>query len=395
MELPEGIANAKLSDADSELLHYGVKGQKWGVRKAGSGKIRARSTMSRRDRKDQKWMETAQTEAYDKVYRRAAGKIRKGTRQINRKPEYKGQSFRRDTPLRRQYYGEYSKMVSDQLNAASAKHGISPKKRFQMHFEFDVNKDATPQVSIRRTEGIIGRSYQREAARETRRLKHAEDDFLDEVEVELIYDEDGYILDMEMPSVTQDEDLDQEDFLEHYDFDHAEFAAQFGDEDLDDFLELKHFGVKGMKWGVRKGAKSATVTVKNSASGKSAEISYNPRKTTVNSQTGEITTSSKKELKSIQSQVQKNKLKLMSDEDLKKRIGRLKMEQEYKKLTAEQESPGKKLVKKIIADTGNELAKSLVTNVLVPGISGKAGAAVKQASLIREAQKAASSVRTS
>lgn len=397
MGLPDHLKEVTLADAPDSLSHYGVKGQKWGVRKAGSGKIRPRSTMARRDRKEQRWAETAQTDAYNKVYQRAASKIRRGTRQINRKPEYKGQSFRRDTPLRRKYYDEYSKMVSAQLNAASAKHGISPKKRYQLHFELDINKDATPNVTIRRTEGIIGRMHQRDAARETRKLpnpkkvapevKHAEASEPDEVEVKLTFDDEGFILDMDLPSVSHDEELEAEDFFEHYDFDQVEFAHFLGEDDLDDFLT--HFGVKGMKWGVRKKSKTAKVKVTNSESGRSAEISYNPRKTTVNAQTGEISTSSKKELKSIRGQVKKNQLKLMSDDELKGRINRLKMEQEFSKLSANSDSPGKKLVKKVLKDSGDQLAKALVEQVIVPNVTSRVGSLGKQAALVRAAQQAA------
>jgi hypothetical protein len=181
--------------------------------------------------------------------------------------------------------------------------------------------------------------------------------------------------------------FDATDFFSHYDFDQQEFVDHFGEEALDDFLT--HYGVKGQRWGVRRKSKSAKVKVTNSETGRSAEITYNPRKTTVNAKTGEISTSSKKELKSIHGQVKKNQLKLMSDDELKGRINRLKMEQEFMKLNAASESPGKKMVKKILADTGNELAKNLVTNVLVPGISARAGNLTKQAQLIREAQKAA------
>lgn len=164
------------------------------------------------------------------------------------------------------------------------------------------------------------------------------------------------------------EHVDLGDFLEHYEFDHDEFKAIFGDESLEDFLD--HAGVKGMRWGVRKRDKGpSSVTVTNSATGKSAQIKINPKKTTVDIASGTVSTSSKKELKSIHSQIEKNKLKLMSDDELKGRINRLKMEQEFKKLNVSQQSPGKKIVKKILSDTGNQVVNKVIAEAVVPKLT--------------------------
>ena len=154
------------------------------------------------------------------------------------------------------------------------------------------------------------------------------------------------------------------------------------DKKLDEF---DHAGVKGMKWGVRKRDRGpSSVTVTNSSSGKSAKIKINPKKTTVDLSNGTITTSSRKELKSIQSQINRNKLKLMSDEELQKRIKRLEMEQKFKKLNAAEMSPGQKLVRKVLSDTGNQVMSNLTTQVIVPSltkaiISGGAKAVAKSA----------------
>lgn len=82
---------------------------------------------------------------------------------------------------------------------------------------------------------------------------------------------------------------------------------------------LVHYGVKGMKWGVRK----------------ARPLSSNSKR------------------KKTSAQI---KLKQMSDEDLKKRIARLEMEKKYKELTAPQKSKGSKFVASVLETAGKDIA---------------------------------------
>lgn len=93
---------------------------------------------------------------------------------------------------------------------------------------------------------------------------------------------------------------------------------------------LTHYGIPGMRWGVRKNKKGSAVK-----------------------------TADKKRKKAMQKDVKKRRL--LSDDDLKKKVERIKMEKQLKDLTAEEISPGKKFVKDVMSSSGKKVATVLVT----------------------------------
>lgn len=106
--------------------------------------------------------------------------------------------------------------------------------------------------------------------------------------------------------------------------------------------ELKHWGTKGMKWGVRRYQnKDGSLTpagkkrysdgsTSSSSTSKSSQTSQQPKKKTVSE---------------------------MSDQEIRDAINRLRLEQDYTKLNPEKVSRGKKFVDNLLDETLSGVAR--------------------------------------
>lgn len=109
--------------------------------------------------------------------------------------------------------------------------------------------------------------------------------------------------------------------------------------------ELYHWGIKGMKWGVRR----------------------------YQNADGSLTPAGKKRYAEDDAHEDHGKtspksVKSMSDKDLREAINRIRMEREYSQLTTREVSAGRKIITGILVESGKEIAKSYVTKYAKKGI---------------------------
>ena len=119
-------------------------------------------------------------------------------------------------------------------------------------------------------------------------------------------------------------------------------CIKFGEEGWNvDNNALKHFGILGMKWGVRRTEAQLTKT-----KGKidSASNIVKEAKNINSAISGIKTTAKKKDLSS------------MTDQELRDKISRMNMEKQYSMLTSEQTSKGQAYLKNTLEVAGSALA---------------------------------------
>ena len=99
---------------------------------------------------------------------------------------------------------------------------------------------------------------------------------------------------------------------------------------------IKHYGILGMHWGVRRN---------------------NPRSLKVSSDSKSA------------GKLRKKHLSELSNDELKKLNNRLQLERQYKDLTAKETSSGKAWLKSTLKDVGTELAKKVIKDAIQSGAS--------------------------
>lgn len=130
---------------------------------------------------------------------------------------------------------------------------------------------------------------------------------------------------------------------------------------------IQHHGIKGQKWGVRR-YQNADGTLTAAGKKRKAIKTLDPKIKDTNLKSRSDSEAFKEHMRKQADEQKKQEMRedvknrrTMSDADLKKKIERLKMEKQLKELTAEDISPGKNFVKKVVSSSGQRVATTLVT----------------------------------
>lgn len=148
--------------------------------------------------------------------------------------------------------------------------------------------------------------------------------------------------------------------------DHKERLEELGikDPDIQTNEYLKHFGILGMKWGIRR--------YQPYPKGEGHKGRYTGKKNNIE----KIKTkkSKKKEDKQQKKELKKNPVspaKSMSDDELRQLINRLNMERQYDKLTTAEKTKGQKMADEVLTNAAKQIATRFVMDRVEKVIKGK------------------------
>ena len=318
----------------NELEHYGVKGMKWGVRKDRSSG-RSEKAKAKRDlkdtRKDTRWEEKRQSIGYGTgwssrrshaVAKKAVKTMKPELKAINKSPEFRTRKARADIRQDRGYMKG--------RNATSIAYKKAVSELYMKHVRAAAATELQVSPSGKWKESLFqGSNYWGVEVEKVEEAKHEESaDPALNFKVRPIEDEDGYIVDFE----PVEDSADQSD------------VSHLLDETGGDSLE--HYGVKGMKWGIRKDRSSKSSGTKKKSSRSEART--------------------KKKRAAAATKAASNP-KNMSNDELRKQNERMRLEQEYKRLK-KQGRPSSGPVVDYLSEMGERQLKRVANNAIDYGV---------------------------
>lgn len=361
--LPEWLKNPK-STAENpngdELEHHGIKGQKWGVRR--TPEQLSKKDKGGRDNPNLKGLSKRDQRTYTKKGYEGLLMRRKDvllTMDANLKALNK-----KYKKLGKQASNEYYQELGDTF-AYILDSKLNRKKGAEVRLVFTQGSLGKPAVYLNNSDPLRNLNIALAMSSKNKKrssVRHAEDE-VETIEIEVNFDEDGFVTDFELSEDIDDlleeegdDEMESEDEMAHIDSEFVidEFLHRFGEESLDgmstdEFIE--HHGIKGMKWGVRRTPE----------------------------QLGHKKTGSTRERKPNHSaRAMRKNMREMSDDDIRKLMNRIKLESDYNALVRSSQTKAGSVYTKQWAKQFSQKTLEQIVGGLISGGANKAGQALTQ-----------------
>lgn len=311
--------------AVAEMFHVGVKGMKWGVRKSdsakGRGAIRRGATKASVSldagakiiQEGEKRLIFLPHQNRQKAAVRTQTRMLAAAASVNQQKQFNGKDIKNNPQLKRSYFNklqeEAKTIYAEELN-------ISRTEAWGEFLGIDTSS-ATRQMRI--TAAVD-------------KISHADEDSETLLVMNFVTDDLGHVVDIEVP----------DEYLKHEMF-------------VDNEYTLVHYGVKGMKWGVRNNPDGTTTVdqtrVRKSLRSTDKAVTVSQRKagTYVKAKGGERNRATTDAIKTQAARqvAKRSTTDALTNKQLKDTIERMRLEQEFAKLDKKVSRKGESFVSRL------------------------------------------------
>lgn len=287
---------------DDTLAHFGIKGMKWGHRK--NPEQRAAQKIQKEDRKFEKQALNPHTAVA--LWGHSVGTFKKSgdLKAINNKPEYAASKWRLKFGVAKR---ELQKKYDDEVAGKFLQH-------LKKNANEIVNRSGTRQfdIELAHKKAKVIRASTAHWTITTRDIQQSADG---DLVIRIVRDEVGRIIDM----------IPENDMIEQ-----SEEADKI----------LAHFGIKGMKWGVKKAPRPVSADARQK--------------------------------QAIKEKVKANKIASVSNKDLQTAINRMRLEQDFKRLKVNEQNGFTRWASSALLEIGKREVQVAAGKAIAGAIAKKA-----------------------